>query len=103
MSAIHRTKEWQRLVRVMKPRLKALIDQGYGVCVDCRKQVVPDQTWEVGHILPASRYPELAYDMDNVGISHKKCNRDAGSRLGAETTNARKRTNWNEENGLPNV
>ena len=47
--------------------------------------VAPSSTplsWEPEHIRPRSRWPELVYDMANIGASHRVCNREKGAKAG---------------------
>lgn len=103
MSAFHQTKEWQRLRKVMRPRLQAQVDAGMGRCPDCGRAVLPGQVWQVGHIYPASQYPQLALEPSNLAPSHKACNNRAGAKLGAQVTNAKRHQTYREEMGLPDV
>lgn len=58
-------------------------------CVDCGRPVLPDESWQVGHIIPASKGGKTT--ISNCGPSHTICNRKAGGKLGAAVTNERRR------------
>lgn len=57
-------------------------------CVDCQRPVLPEQKWEVGHIIPASQGGRTT--LQNCGPSHYGCNRKSGGKLGAAVTNGRR-------------
>lgn len=91
MSAVHRSAEWMRLSRRLRPELEAqlpmLCVNGGGRCV-----IHPGDRFDLAHIKDAALYPELALDPDNLGVSCVKHNRSAGGTAGAnKTNNARKR------------
>ena len=67
------TKAWRQL------REKA-IDQYGNRCVRCGKTPRDGVRIEVDHIKPASHYPELALDMDNLQILCETCNRHKSNR-----------------------
>lgn len=62
--------------------------------MDCGRAVVKGQTWDVGHIVPASRGGTDT--PSNLGASHTKCNRAGGARMTHQITQTRKR----EDKGL---
>lgn len=91
MSSVHRTAEWMRLARRLRPEYEAALPlpcvNGGGRCV-----VQEGQKFDLAHIQDAALYPELALDPDNIGVSCVKHNRSAGGTAGANKTNrARKR------------
>jgi hypothetical protein len=64
-------------------------------CVNCPHVVLPEHSWQVGHIIDAAVGGQPT--PTNVGASHafcpwckRKCNQSAGGRLGAAITNSRK-------------
>ncbi len=63
------TKEWKAL------RKRALTRDG-GVCVACGST----ERLQVDHLLPRSRYPHLALDLDNVQVLCIHCNSSKGTR-----------------------
>lgn len=97
MSTIHRTKAWSALVRRVRPAIEAAVQSGSAVCIDCGSVISPHESWQVGHRLSASRYPEFALEEWNLGPSHggrgrgRKCNQKAGGTMGAKVTNAKKK------------
>ena len=98
MTAHHRTNSYlaasARVRKIVGPQVAA----GNGPrCVDCGGPVMPGQVFDVAHIIPASRGGTDTFD--NLGISHRICNRRAGGRMGAAATNsasrsARRLPNW---------
>lgn len=100
MSAHHRTKAWARVVRIVRPAIKARLPQP---CVDCGKPVYPDQRWQVGHIVSAMTgksmgwTPDQINDPTNLGPTHAKgpgqraCNQIEGGKLGAAKTHAKRK------------
>lgn len=83
----------------MRPRIAAQLPMS---CIDCGRPVYPDQAWQVGHILSASRAKAMGWTRQqidspsNLGPSHTKsrgqraCNQIAGGREGAKLTNAKR-------------
>jgi hypothetical protein len=105
MSDIHRTNQWLALTKRMRPIFKMLVDSGTAVCIDCGKSISPFDKWAIGHIIAASKQPELAFMEWNLGPTHHgkqpggrpNCNQIAGGAMGAAKTNARKRRHEGEE------
>jgi hypothetical protein len=107
MSEHHRTASWQRVLRVMKPRLAAEIEQGYGACIDCRGYIPPGTPlthWQVGHRVSVAKARAMGWDdqqidaYDNLGPSHSKasgraCNQIAGGKDSQAKARATKTTN----------
>lgn len=54
-------------------------------CIDCGQRVEPEHPWDVGHLVPLSQGGTAT--ADNIGPSHRSCNRRAGGRMGAAITN----------------
>lgn len=89
MSRQHHTAEWSRFTRRARPIIRAMLPLP---CVDCGRPVLPEQTWQVGHIVAAAHGGTMS--LDNVGPSHGGkggCNQRAGGRIGAQLSNARHR------------
>lgn len=83
MTAFHRSAEWARLVRQVKPTITASINAGTAVCVDCGRPVLPGDRWQVGHRLAHATHPQFSLEAWNVGPSHAgKCNQSKGATLG---------------------
>lgn len=106
MTAPHRTPEWYRLTRRMRPIFQAQVDAGTAICLDCGWPIHPGQSFDIGHRLPASTHPHLAYEPTNLGPSHsgkgRACNRSAGARLGNKQRAERKQrssrtTDWRNQ------
>lgn len=91
MTSRHRSPEYLKNARIVRASLAARIDLGHLIpCVDCGRPIQPDQRWDVGHIVPASKGGSNG--LDNLGASHRyACNRAAGGRMGAAITNASSR------------
>jgi hypothetical protein len=53
--------------------------------------ILDGEAFDIGHILDATLYPELALTRSNVGPQHRGENRRSGGRRGAAKTNAYKR------------
>lgn len=87
MTAFHRTAEWGRLVRRMRPIYAAQVQAGTAVCIDCGRRVLPGDRWQVGHRLARDTHPHLALMDWNTGPSHggqkgRSCNQREGAKLG---------------------
>lgn len=86
MSDFHRTKEWSRFVRQVRPVIEASLPQpcvnGAGRC-----WIMPGQAFHVAHIMDAALYPDLALDRNNVGPACSAHNLADGGRAGARKTN----------------
>lgn len=87
MTAFHRTRAWTQLRNRMRPVLASRLPTP---CIDCGKPVLPTQTWQVGHVLSAAKYPAYALVESNLGASHKVCNLRSGGKDGAAVTNKRR-------------
>ncbi|WP_181435965.1 HNH endonuclease signature motif containing protein [Curtobacterium sp. MCBD17_035] len=97
MSQHHRNGGWTaKHLRVWKPRIAATLP---APCVDCGNPVFPDQQWDIGHIIPVSAGGTPT--ADNLGPSHRHCNRSAGGRLGAAHTNSGHRTTSHHDPRYP--
>lgn len=62
--AIRSSSAWTRLALAVRAR---------GVCAGCGRQLPPSQL-EAGHVVPASRRPDLALDPRNVVPLCRTCN-----------------------------
>jgi 5-methylcytosine-specific restriction endonuclease McrA len=92
VSQHHRRQKWSthspKLRKKIAPRLPL-------PCLNCPHPVMPTDTWQVGHVIDASRGGRAV--IGNAGPSHawcptckKRCNQVAGGRLGATVTNSRR-------------
>lgn len=86
MSEVHRDSVYVKNSREVRKVLAQQIAEGeYVRCVDCGRPVHEGQRWDVGHIIrPANGG---THDYENLGASHRRCNRSAGGRVGAMMTN----------------
>lgn len=94
MTAFHRSAEWARLTRRLRPVFAAQVAAGTAVCVDCGGPILPGERWECGHRLARVTHPQLALAEHNIGPSHRSCNGRDGARLGnriAAANRARRR------------
>lgn len=57
-------------------------------CGRCRRLVMPEQPWDAGHLISAEHGGTPA--LHNTWPEHRRCNRAAGGRRGAQLTNARR-------------
>lgn len=57
-------------------------------CRRCRRPVMPDQKWHVGHVI--DRWAGGPDDISNTWPEHAGCNLSAGGKVGAAITNTRK-------------
>ena len=103
MTEHHRSPEWARVTRVMRPRIKATLP---APCVDCGHPVDPEGAWQIGHIVSVAQGKQMGWttqqinDPTNLGPSHsnksgpqgRSCNQSAGGRLGAQVSNIKKKT-----------
>lgn len=67
----------------MRERYRPLVESGRAVCARCQEPIAPGALWELDHSDDRSEY---------IGPSHRTCNRAAGGRNGAATTNAKRAT-----------
>lgn len=86
MSEHHRTPEWMRVTRRVRPLIKATLP---APCVDCQRPVYPADNWHVGHILAAAHGG--TNDAWNLGPTHARCNTRAGGKIGASISNAKRK------------
>lgn len=77
MSAIHRTKEWARFTRKVRPTIAAALPSP---CVECGRAVMPGQRFDVAHIISHARDPFQPLSPELVGPAHPSCNRSAGAK-----------------------
>ena len=40
-----------------------------------------DVRWNLEHVLPRSKFPELAFDLDNITLSCDCCNKEKGNKV----------------------
>lgn len=59
-------------------------------CPRCRKPVLPEQAWDVDHIIAISEGGTKT--ADNLTPAHRRCNNSHGGKLGAAKTNAKRAT-----------
>lgn len=91
VTAHHRTTEWARITKVMRPRIQATLP---APCVNrCQLGGVvhPDEKWDVAHIrdLGPGMYDDSP---ENLGPAHPRCNRSDGGKAGAQISNLTKKT-----------
>lgn len=92
MSAHHRTPQWQTIVRVHRPRIKATLP---AQCIDCPGVVMPTDRWQVGHRVSVAEAKAMGWSRQqidhpsNLGPTHSKCNQSAGGKLGAKVSSAK--------------
>lgn len=84
MSQHHRRKEWANTAAKARDRISRMLPLP---CVECGRPVMPDDKFDVGHIVPLS----LGGDVNQYGASHRSCNRKAGGKLGAAKVNRSKK------------
>lgn len=88
MSQHHKYKRFSTFSKRYRPSIAASLP---APCVNnCGRLVMPDQAWDVGHIIPAED-PRSTNERHNFGPAHRKCNRSDGGRRGAAITNAARR------------
>jgi 5-methylcytosine-specific restriction endonuclease McrA len=78
---------FQELRRRLLAKVKA--DPDAARCHLCGFPAREGDPWEVDHIIPASRGG--ASTLDNLALAHASCNRQRGSRLGAERSAERRK------------
>jgi hypothetical protein len=95
MSEHHRTSEWQRTVRMQRPRLAATLP---APCIDCGRPINRGDRWQVGHRVPVAVAKAQGWTVaqinhpTNLGPTHAKapgqkaCNQIAGGKLGAKAS-----------------
>jgi hypothetical protein len=110
MTAHHRTPEWSKTTRTIRPRLQASINAGGVACIDCGRPVMPGQRWQVGHVVSVVQARAAGWsvaqmnDPSNLGATHAKgpgqkaCNQIEGGKLGAAASNKKRK----EEKRFPN-
>ncbi|RPE75206.1 hypothetical protein EDF39_2878 [Frondihabitans sp. PhB161] len=73
----------------MRPRYAAQIRAGVAVCVDCGRPITTGQVFDVGHRVSVSKAKAEGWTRpmmdapENLGPSHRACNRSAGGKMGA--------------------
>jgi 5-methylcytosine-specific restriction endonuclease McrA len=85
MSRHHRAGKHTTKSPAIRAKLQAMLPLP---CVECSRPVMPEDSWHVAHIVPASQGGQTT--VSNTGPAHAGCNLKAGGRLGAATVNARK-------------
>ncbi len=57
------------------PRNKqVLVDASFGKCMYCEEKILSSQFGDIEHIKPKSKFHELEFDWDNLGLVCSKCN-----------------------------
>lgn len=98
MTATHQDPEYMRNARTVRRHVNAAHKAGRPVwCIGCGREVQPGQRFDVGHIIDASRGGTNA--IDNLGPQHRRENRQAGGRIGAQRTHARSTTSSHTTKG----
>jgi len=85
VSAHHRTKEWAKVTRIMRPIIQASLP---APCIGCGRLVYPDQPFDVGHIISVD--DGGTDDPSNLGPHHRGENRRDGQRISTRNNNRRK-------------
>lgn len=104
MTGHHRTPEWARLRRRVRPIIAASLPRP---CIDCGHPVHPEDRWQVGHVVAVSQGG--SDDLSNLGPSHAKgsgprgraCNQIAGGRMGAAIQGKARAVTRETERRLP--
>lgn len=94
MSQWHRASSHTRYAPALRVKYGAMLPLP---CVECGRPVLPDQSWHVAHIVPASAGGRTT--VGNTGVAHARCNLETGGRLGAATVNRRRRANDDAQSG----
>jgi 5-methylcytosine-specific restriction endonuclease McrA len=90
MTAHHKHPEYVRNARIIRIQTRAMHKRGTEViCIGCGRLITPDQSFDVGHRIDASRGGSHA--LHNLGPQHRRENRQAGGRAGAAITNTASR------------
>ena len=50
-------------------------------CPRCGQTIHPWHKWDMGHILPMHRYPQLEFELSNTRPEHARCNRADGAHI----------------------
>ena len=96
MTAHHKDPEFVRNARIIRTATNQKLKAGVPVqCIGCGRQITPDQRFDVGHRVDASRGG--THQLSNLGPQHRRENRSAGGRIGALRTNTQSR----RARGLP--
>lgn len=99
MTSAHQDPEYQRNARTIRRHVNADLKAGRPVwCIGCGRDIQPGQRYDVGHIIDASRGG--SNHLSNLGPQHRRENRRAGGRLGAQKTNNARGTSRTSK-GLP--
>ena len=64
----------------IRERYRPLVESGQALCARCQEPIAPTERWDLGHADDRRSY---------TGPEHVSCNRAAGGRNGAATTNAK--------------
>lgn len=97
MTEHHRTPEWRRITRIMRPLIRAQLPLP---CVNrcvLGGVVEPGQPFDVAHVVDVDHGGDDS--MDNLGPAHVRCNRSDGGKAGAMKQKAQRQTkarfpNW---------
>ncbi|MCC2032189.1 DNA/RNA non-specific endonuclease [Microbacterium allomyrinae] len=96
MTSHHKHPTYVRNARIIRTATNQRLKSGIAVqCIGCGGPITPEQRFDVGHRIDASRGG--SHDLDNLGPQHRRENRSAGGRIGALHTNAQSR----RARGLP--
>lgn len=99
MTSAHQDPEYQKNARIVRAATNADLKAGRPVwCIGCGREIQPGQRFDIGHRIDASRGGTHA--LENLGPQHRRENRSAGGRLGAQKTNT-KRGVSRKQKGLP--
>lgn len=67
-------------------------------CAECGRPVEKGQKWHIAHFTAASKGGRTT--RQNTGVAHALCNMRAGGKLGAKTTNGRRRSSSAAREGI---
>ena len=95
MSKHHRSSNHTSGTYHLRPELEARLPLP---CTECGRPVEKGQKWHVAHLTPASKGGRTT--RQNTGVAHALCNLRAGGKLGAKTTNSRRRNSAAAREGI---
>ena len=86
MTARHADPEYVRNSRIRRAQVNADHKAGRPVwCIGCGREVQQTQRFDIGHRIDGSRGGSNT--LSNLGPQHRRENRSAGGKLGAQKTN----------------
>ena len=89
MTAAHQDPLYIKNSRIVRKKTNAALKAGRAVwCIGCGREIMPTQTFDVGHIIDAGKGG--THDLSNLGPQHRRENRRAGGRAGAAKTNMKR-------------